>query len=129
MDSSPEIPPAIDRETIAAAQRRIAADVRRTPLWRLPGAALGLDVAELWLKLEQLQLGGSFKARGMFNRMRALALQGTALASAQVDTLRIKLLKVAAVVTRNTRRIRLYLASHWPSADIFAHVMNQLRSP
>ena len=54
MDSSPEIPPAIDRETIAAAQRRIAADVRRTPLWRLPGAALGLDVAELWLKLEQL---------------------------------------------------------------------------
>ena len=35
-------------------------------------------------------------------------------ASAQVDTLRIKLLKVAAVVTRNTRRIRLYLASHWP---------------
>ena len=74
MDSSPEIPPAIDRETIAAAQRRIAADVRRTPLWRLPGAALGLDVAELWLKLEQLQLGGSFKARGMFNRMRSLPI-------------------------------------------------------
>ena len=52
----------------------IAADVRRTPLWRLPGAALGLDVAELWLKLEQLQLGGSFKARGMFNRMRSLPI-------------------------------------------------------
>ena len=32
--------------------------------------------------------------------------RGTALASAQVDTLRIKLLKVAAVITRNTRRIR-----------------------
>jgi len=45
------------------------------------------------------------------------------------DTLRIKLLKVAAVVTRNTRRIRLYLASNWPSADIFAHAMSQLRSP
>jgi len=65
----------------------------------------------------------------LIERLRALALQGTALASAQVDTLRIKLLKVAAVVTRNTRRIRLYLASHWPSADIFAHVMSQLRSP
>jgi len=66
---------------------------------------------------------------GLIERLRALALQGTALASAQVDTLRIKLLKVAAVVTRNTRRIRLYLASNWPSADVFAHAMRQLRSP
>lgn len=65
----------------------------------------------------------------LIERLRALALQGTALASAQVDTLRIKLLKVAAVITRNTRRIRLYLASSWPSAPIFAHAMNMLRSP
>ena len=65
----------------------------------------------------------------LIERLRVLALQGTALASAQVDTLRIKLLKLAAVITRNTRRIRLYLASHWPSADIFAHAMRQLRSP
>jgi len=65
----------------------------------------------------------------LIERLRALALQGTALACAQVDTLRIKLLKLAAVVTRNTRRIRLYLASNWPSADIFAHAMSQLRSP
>jgi threonine dehydratase len=48
--------------------------VRHTPLWRLPGRALGLDLAEVWLKLEHLQLGGSFKARGMFNRMRSLPL-------------------------------------------------------
>jgi Transposase DDE domain group 1 len=46
-----------------------------------------------------------------------------------VDTLRIKLLKLAAVVTRNTRRIRLYLASKWPSANIFATAMRQWRSP
>ena len=65
----------------------------------------------------------------LIERLRALALAGTALATAQVDTLRIKLLKVAAVVTRNTRRIRLYLASNWPSADIFAHAMSQLHSP
>lgn len=64
-------PDEVTRTTIAAAARRIAADVRRTPLWCLPGAALGLPCAELWLKLEQLQLGGSFKARGMFNRMRS----------------------------------------------------------
>ncbi len=60
--------------SIRAAARRIAADVRRTPLMRLPGAALGLDVDQLWLKLEHLQVGGSFKARGMFNRMRSLPL-------------------------------------------------------
>ena len=65
----------------------------------------------------------------LIERLRALALQGTALATAQVDTLRNKLLKVGAVVTRNTRRIRLYLASNWPSADIFAHAMRQLHSP
>jgi threonine dehydratase len=59
-------------DTIRAAAARIAGDVRHTPLWRLPGAALGLPCAEVWLKLEHLQLGGSFKARGMFNRMRSL---------------------------------------------------------
>ena len=65
----------------------------------------------------------------LIERLRALALVGTPLATAQVDTLRIKLLKVAAVVTRNTRRIRLFMASHWPSADIFTHAMSALRSP
>jgi hypothetical protein len=65
----------------------------------------------------------------LIERLRALALQGTALACAQVETLRIKLLKLGAVVTRNTRRIRLYFASNWPSADIFAHAMSQLRPP
>jgi len=64
----------ISHADILAAAERIGGDVRHTPLWRLPGSALGLGVAEVWLKLEQLQLGGSFKARGMFNRMRALPL-------------------------------------------------------
>ena len=43
--------------------------LRKTPLWKLPGAALGLRCAEVWLKLEHLQVGGSFKARGMLNRL------------------------------------------------------------
>jgi hypothetical protein len=65
----------------------------------------------------------------LIERLRALALQGTELASAQIDTLRIKLLKLAAVVVRNTRRIRLYFASNWPSAPVFAQAMRALRSP
>jgi hypothetical protein len=62
----------------------------------------------------------------LIERMRALALQGTELATAQIDTLRIRLLKLAAVVTRNTRRVRLYFASNWPSAPIFAQAMRAL---
>ena len=48
----------------------------------------------------------------LIERLRALALVGTTLATAQVDTLRVKLLKLAAVITHNTRRVRLYQASH-----------------
>ena len=61
----------ISRLDIDSARGRIAHDVRHTPLLRLRGSQLGIDCAELWLKLENLQVGGSFKARGMFNRMRA----------------------------------------------------------
>lgn len=63
-----------DRDDITAAAARIAPQVRRTPLWRLPGAVLGLPVHEVWLKLEHLQRGGSFKVRGMFNHLLAQPL-------------------------------------------------------
>jgi threonine dehydratase len=43
--------------------------IYQTPLWKLPGKALGVNCDEVWLKLEQLQTGGSFKARGMLNRL------------------------------------------------------------
>ena len=63
----------ITREAITSAATRIAPHVRETPLWRLPSSALGLPEGtppfEAWLKLEQLQVSGSFKARGMFNRL------------------------------------------------------------
>ena len=45
--------------------------IRRTPLLKLNGRGFGLNGGQVWLKLEQLQVGGSFKARGMFNRMLA----------------------------------------------------------
>jgi threonine dehydratase len=43
--------------------------IRETPLWKLPGQALGVGCREVWLKLEHLQTSGSFKARGMLNRL------------------------------------------------------------
>jgi threonine dehydratase len=63
----------MDRHSIEQAAQRFeqqhAQLVRKTPLWKLPGAAFGLDCPEVWLKLEQLQAGGSFKLRGMLNRL------------------------------------------------------------
>lgn len=66
---------AVSREDVFAAARRFAqrhgAFLHCTPLWKLPGAALGVQCGEVWLKLEHLQVGGSFKARGMLNRLLA----------------------------------------------------------
>jgi threonine dehydratase len=63
----------ITADDITAAAARIAPHVRETPLWRLPSSAFGLPADappfEVLLKLEQLQRSGSFKARGMFNRL------------------------------------------------------------
>jgi hypothetical protein len=51
----------------------------------------------------------------------ALALAGTAWASAQVDTLRCKPLKVDTIIVRNTWRVRLLLASRYPYRELFLH--------
>ena len=65
----------IDRAAIAEAHRHILSRqpgfLRTTPLMRLPGRAVGVDCGEVWLKLEHLQVGGSFKARGMLYRLLA----------------------------------------------------------
>lgn len=61
------------RAAIVAAHQRFRAEwahfIRETPLWKLPGEAFGAPGAEVWLKLEHLQTSGSFKARGMLNRL------------------------------------------------------------
>ena len=63
----------IERYQIESCQRvlngRYSHCIHETPLWKLPGIALGMACAEVWLKLEHMQTGGSFKARGMLNRL------------------------------------------------------------
>ena len=62
------------RDEIDAAVRRLSHHsllLRETPLLKLPGSAVNISCAEVWLKLEQLQVGGSFKGRGMLNRILA----------------------------------------------------------
>jgi threonine dehydratase len=64
----------VNRDDIEAAAQRLRAQsgfVLETPLWKLPAGVFGVAGAQVWLKLEQLQVGGSFKARGMMNRLLA----------------------------------------------------------
>lgn len=62
----------------------------------------------------------------LLETIRRLALQGTELANAYVSTIRLKLIKIGAVVLRNTRRIRLLLASSCPYQKLFFQVAAKL---
>jgi hypothetical protein len=64
----------------------------------------------------------------LLESIRRLALRGTELAKAQCGTIRLKLLKVGAVIIKNTRRIRFLLSSAYPHQQLFKHVAEQLDS-
>jgi threonine dehydratase len=61
----------ISPDEITAAGRRLRNVARRTPLVPLDGAPEGAPA--VWLKLENLQPGGSYKIRGLYNRMARVA--------------------------------------------------------
>ena len=62
----------------------------------------------------------------LLEAIQRLALQGTELARAYVGTVRLKLLKIGAVIVRNTRRVRFLLSSACPDQRLFLHVAAQL---
>jgi hypothetical protein len=55
-------------------------------------------------------------------------LQGTELATAQVNTLRLKLLKIGARIRETSRRIWVHLASGYPYRDLLGLVLQNLRA-
>jgi len=55
------------------------------------------------------------------------SLQGTELACAQADTLRIKLLKIGARIVQSSRRIWIHMASGYPYKELFAVALNKIR--
>jgi threonine dehydratase len=57
---------------IEAAAARLAGLVRETPVWEWRPRGLAASGTRVVLKLELLQVGGSFKARGAVNVMKAL---------------------------------------------------------
>jgi Transposase DDE domain group 1 len=64
----------------------------------------------------------------LMERLRNIGLLGTEWARAQMSTLRCKLLKVGAVIVRNTRRIRFFISSAFPYRDIFVLVARRFAS-
>jgi hypothetical protein len=79
-----------------------------------------------WANQWRLLLSGL--AYTLLETLRRIGLAGTELARAQCSTIRLKLLKIGAVLVRNTRRVRFLLASNYPYQELFATVVGRLAS-
>ena len=79
------------------------------------------------MKGNQLRLYLSALAYTLVEALRRLALKGTEWAEAQVDTIRLKLFKIGALVRVSARRVLLQFSSAYPWKDIFVHAYQALR--
>lgn len=64
----------------------------------------------------------------LFEAMRRLSLKNTSLKVATPATIRLQLLKVGAVVIRNTRRVKIMMSSSYPFQRLFALAASALNS-
>lgn len=87
---------------------------------RLSSHHLGSNQLRLWL---------STLAYLLMERVRTLGLAGTELAQATMGSIRLKLLKVAAVVQVSVRRVTVQLSSAWPWQAAFRHCASRLSEP
>ena len=79
------------------------------------------------LRANQLRLYFSSLAYVLVHALRRLALAGTEWATAQVDTIRLRLLKIAAEVRLTARRIWVRYSSAYPWKNLFAAAWAALR--
>jgi hypothetical protein len=79
------------------------------------------------MKGNQLRLYFSALAYTLVEALRRLGLKGTQWAQAQVDTIRLKLFKIGAIVRISVRRILLQMSSAYPWKDIYAQAFHALR--
>lgn len=98
---------------------------------RIKEAQLGLFADRTschYFAANQFRLLLSSLAYILTERLRALALAGTEFARLQAQTLRVKLLKIGAVILRNTRRVRVMLSSAFPHQAIYLAATRALDS-
>jgi hypothetical protein len=74
----------------------------------------------------QLRLYFSALAYTLMEALRRLGLKGTEWAQAQVDTIRLRLLKIGTVVRVSVRRVLLQFSSSYPWQAIFGQVYRAL---
>jgi hypothetical protein len=79
------------------------------------------------MKGNRLRLYFSALAYTLMEALRRLGLQATEWAEAQVDTIRLKLLKIGALVRVSARRVMLQLSSTYPWKDQYAAAFQALR--
>jgi hypothetical protein len=79
------------------------------------------------MKGNQLRLYFSALAYTLMEALRRLGLKDTDWAQAQVDTIRLKLFKIGAIVRISVRRIVLQMSSAYPWKDIYASAFHALR--
>ena len=58
--------------------------------------------------------------------LREFGLKGTALETAQADTIRLRLLKIGAVIRVTVRKVWIALSEAWPWRELFGQVYDQL---
>jgi hypothetical protein len=78
------------------------------------------------LVANQFRLLLSSIAYVLVETLRRTALAGTELATAQATTIRLKLLKVGAVVRRSVRRLVVHLSESFPLRELFAALVVRL---
>jgi len=76
----------------------------------------------------QLRLLLASLAYTLLASIRRLALKGTDLARATCATIRLRLLKIGAVIIRNTRRVRFLMSSACPFQDLFSIAAARLKA-
>ena len=82
------------------------------------------------MRANQLRLYFSTFAYALLEHLRRLGLRGTSMRRSQCDTLRLRLLKIGAVVKITVRRIWVALSSGCPFAREFRWAAEQLlRAP
>lgn len=79
------------------------------------------------MRANQLRLWLSSVAYTLLMALRQFGLQGTEMATARCDTIRLKLLKLGALVRTTVRRVWISLSESCPYQRVFAQVYENLR--
>jgi len=79
-----------------------------------------------YLRSNQLRLYLSSLAYVLLQMLRRLGLQGTEFAKAQCTTIRLKLLKIGALLRITVRKVWVSLAGGYPYAEVFRQIHAQL---